>query len=75
MVIHIPNEISIWNRSGGETFIADALGVLPTQLFLFFFGFLLYSAISCFTIGMVQVVALGRLALRRFLSKRLVRPE
>ncbi|HJP93640.1 MAG TPA: hypothetical protein VJ875_16900 [Pyrinomonadaceae bacterium] len=75
MVVHIPNEISIWNRSDGEIFIADALRAIPTQMFLFFFGFLLYSAISCFIIGLVQVIALGLLALRRFLSKRLVTPE
>lgn len=64
-VVHIPNEISIWTRSSGETFIVNALEALPNQLFLFCFGLLLYSAISALIIGFVQGVGLSFLALRR----------
>ena len=38
IVVHIPNAISIWKRSDGETSIVDALGALPMQLSPFFFG-------------------------------------
>lgn len=71
IVVHIPNAISIWKRSDGETSIVD----VPMQLLFFFFGFLLCSATSAFIIGLVQAISLGLLALRRFLSKAPITPE
>ena len=75
IVVYIPNAISIWKRSDGETSIGDAWGAVLMQLLSFFFGFLLFSAISAFIIGLVPAISLGLLALRRLLSNALVTPE
>lgn len=75
MVVHIPNEISIWKQSGGATFIADAVDAFPNQLFNFFFGFLICSAISALIIGLVQLAGLGVRALGTFFIKRLLPTE
>lgn len=64
IVVQIPNEISIWNQSNGEDFIAAAVAALPNQFVNFSLFFLFYSAISCLIIGLAQVLGLGFLQLR-----------
>ena len=72
IVVLIPNEISIWNQSSGRTFIADAMDSFPSQLFRFFFAFLLLSGISSIIVGASQLMGLGFVAMRRLLNKDLL---
>jgi hypothetical protein len=53
-VVLFPNEISMWNQSGGRTFITDAVDVFPTQLLYFFLAVFLLSGISCLIIGLTH---------------------
>jgi len=68
-VVQIPNEIGIWNQSKESAFISDAIDALPYQMVNFVLFFLIYSAISCLIIGLVQGIGFGFLRLRLALMK------
>ena len=70
IVVLIPNEISIWNRSSGGAFIADAMNSFPRQVYKFFFAFLLLSGISSIIIGISHITGVGLVAMQRLINKR-----